>query len=147
MKPQMDRYKKEGFPENYGLLQSNILLRKHNKQDCIKLMEEWFNEIKNGSHRDQLSFNYVSWKNKEINIVYMDSHIYKSEFFYWNGTHNHNKSYVQYDEANIDMMEWDGAMSKSNTVQPKVRKSIEHLKTEFHNLLNKRIETYNVAIY
>lgn len=147
MKPQMDRYKKEGFPENYGLLQSNILLRKHNKQDCIKLMEEWFNEVKKGSHRDQLSFNYVSWKNKEINIVYMDSHIYKSEFFYWNGTHNHNKNYVQYDETNIDMMEWGGAMSKSNNVQPKVRKSIEHLKTEFHNLLNKRIETYNVAIY
>lgn len=147
MKPQMDRYKKEGFPQNYGLLQSNILLRKHNNEDCIKLMEEWFNEVKKGSHRDQLSFNYVSWKNKEINIVYMDSHIYKSEFFYWSGTHNHNKSYTRYDEDNIDMMEWDGAMSKSNTVQPKVRKSIEHLKTEFHNLLNKRIKTYNVAIY
>ena len=43
--PQINRYKAEGFPENYGLLQSNIMLRKHNEADCIKLMEAWFAEL------------------------------------------------------------------------------------------------------
>jgi hypothetical protein len=85
--PQIDRYKQEGFPKDYGLLQSNILIRKHNNEDCIRLMEDWFNEIKNGSHRDQLSFNYASWKNKDIKISYLDKDIYKSKWFFWNGKH------------------------------------------------------------
>jgi hypothetical protein len=50
-------------------------------------MEDWFEELKNGSHRDQLSFNYTSWKNKDIKVTYMDKFIYKSEFFLWNGAH------------------------------------------------------------
>ena len=86
-KPQMDRYKEDGFPKKYGLLQSNILLRKHNNEDCIKLMECWFEELKNGSHRDQLSFNYASWKNQDVKVIYMDKGICKSEYFFWSGTH------------------------------------------------------------
>ena len=85
--PQIERYKQEEFPKNYGLLQSNILIRKHNNEDCIKLMEDWFEELKNGSHRDQLSFNYVSWKNKDIKITYLDKDICKSKWFFWNGRH------------------------------------------------------------
>ena len=87
VKPQMDRYKEEGFPSEYGLLQSNILIRKHNEDDCIRLMEAWFNELKDNSHRDQLSFNYVLWKNSDIKIKYLDKNIYKSKWFRWNGIH------------------------------------------------------------
>jgi hypothetical protein len=87
VEPQIERYKEEEFPKNYGLLQSNILIRKHNNKDCIKLMEDWFNELKNGSHRDQLSFNYASWKNKNIKVYYLDKNICKSKWFYWNGKH------------------------------------------------------------
>ena len=47
-----------------------MLIRNHNEQDCIDLMEAWSNELDNGSLRDQLSFNYVMWKqNKMINII------------------------------------------------------------------------------
>ena len=74
--PQINRYKKEGFPKNYGLLQSNILIRRHNSPDCIKLMEDWFEELKNGSHRDQLSFNYILWKNQDVKVKYLDKYIY-----------------------------------------------------------------------
>ena len=90
--PQMERYRKEGFPEKYGLLQSNIMLRRHNDEGCIKLMETWFNELKNGSHRDQLSFNYASWKNQDVKVIYMDKHIYKSEYFDWNGAHSKGRT-------------------------------------------------------
>lgn len=85
--PQIDEYEKEGFPRNYGLVQSNIIVRKHNDKDCIKLMECWFDELKNKSHRDQLSFNYVCWKNQDINVEYLDKYIYKSKWFYWNVEH------------------------------------------------------------
>jgi hypothetical protein len=87
VEPQMKKYMEEGFPKDYGLLQSNILIRKHNNEDCIRLMEAWNNEVMNGSHRDQLSFNYCCWKNPDIKVKYLDKHIYKSKWFYWNGIH------------------------------------------------------------
>ena len=89
--PQIDKYKAEGFPANYGLLQSNILIRKHNEPDCIRLMEAWSEEVMNGSHRDQLSFNYCCWKNSDIKVEYLDKKIYNSEWFFWKTRHNSNK--------------------------------------------------------
>lgn len=89
--PQIERYKKEGFPQNYGMLQSGILFRKHNNKDCIRLMEDWFNELKNNSHRDQLSFNYVCWKNKDVKVKYIDKSIFDSKWFKWNKYHNFKK--------------------------------------------------------
>ena len=62
IKSQMDRYRKEGFPRKYGLVESNMIYRRHNDPYCIKLMETWADEVRNGSHRDQLSFNYALWK-------------------------------------------------------------------------------------
>ena len=85
--PQIERYRKEGFPKGYGLLQSNIMLRKHNDKDCIRLMEDWSNEVINGSHRDQLSFNYCCWKNQDIKVTYLDRNIYRSTWFNWLMTH------------------------------------------------------------
>jgi hypothetical protein len=146
-RPQMERYRKEGFPEKYGLLQSNIILRKHNKPDCIKLMEDWFKELKDGSHRDQLSFNYASWKNIDVKVIYLDKNICKSEFFYWNGTHSRFKHVTAYDGESIDGFEWaDRVPPPSNT---KKKKTIEQLKAEFHAMMNshKKLETFNVAIY
>ena len=92
--PQIDKYKAEEFPSNYGLLQSNIMVRKHNDKKCIKLMECWFKEVENGSHRDQLSFNYACWKNEDVDVKYMDKNICASEWFKWNTKHS-NKSTEQ----------------------------------------------------
>jgi len=61
--PQIRRYKEEGFPEHFGLAETNIIVRKHNDFRCKKLMFDWAKEIINGSHRDQLSFDYCRWKN------------------------------------------------------------------------------------
>lgn len=93
--PQIERYKKEGFPKNYGLLQSNILVRLHNEPDCVKLMNTWFSELKNNSHRDQLSFNYACWKNKDIEVTYIDKNIYKSKWFSWKAIHKNNDKKIE----------------------------------------------------
>ena len=128
----MKRYEEEGFPKNYGLLQSNILLRKHNEEDCIRLMEAWFNELKDNSHRDQLSFNYVLWKNSDINVVYMDKFIYKSKWFKWNLGHKKYKT-------------------NNKSVISDTRKRIEERKKEFKKQLElkrqQRLSTQNVGIY
>lgn len=125
---QIERYKNEGFPKNYGLLQSNIMVRKHNDRDCIKLMETWFEELKNGSHRDQLSFNYASWKENTIKIIYMDKLIYKSKWFFW-GRHKKQQTKV-----------------KESTVNTR---NIEKLKENVNNILKKkaRLTTATVNMY
>jgi hypothetical protein len=99
---QMDRYRAEGFPTHYGLLQSNILIRKHNEADCIRLMEAWCDEVMNGSHRDQLSFNYSCWKNEDIKVSYLDKKIYNSEWFFWKTKHLVNKTFPQSEKRSID---------------------------------------------
>ncbi len=63
IKEQLEEYKKEGMPENFGLFETNILVREHENELCKRLMEDWWQEIKEKSERDQISFTYVLWKN------------------------------------------------------------------------------------
>ena len=84
--PQINKFKAEGFPENYGLTQNNIIIRKHNDPNCIKLMEYWWNIVLNGSKRDQLSLFYAKWKTN-VNIKILDTKLNNSEYFKWQGTH------------------------------------------------------------
>lgn len=57
----MARYRAEGLPEDAGLIEAPVILRRHT--DAIRrLNESWWGEIVRASRRDQLSFNYVAWK-------------------------------------------------------------------------------------
>lgn len=84
---QMKKYKDEGFPENYGLVQSNIMVRWHNDEDCIKVMEVWADEVRKLSHRDQLSFNYALWKTKSTCFKALDKKTCNSKYFIWKVGH------------------------------------------------------------
>lgn len=64
MKRQVARYRAEGYPAHNGLAVTMILFRNHNNPKVIHLMESWWKELENGSRRDQLSINYVAWKEK-----------------------------------------------------------------------------------
>ena len=61
---QMNEYIAEGYPSKNGLTRTSLLLRYHNDPHIIKVMESWWNSLKYGSKRDQLSFPYVVWKHK-----------------------------------------------------------------------------------
>lgn len=63
IRKQLGSYKKEGFPKNYGLFETNIVIRKHSDPKCVAIMETWWNEIDKFTKRDQLSFTYSLWKN------------------------------------------------------------------------------------
>lgn len=58
---QIDRYRREGLPDDTGLAELPIILRRHSKT-MEAFNEAWWTEIVSGSWRDQLSFNYVAWK-------------------------------------------------------------------------------------
>lgn len=83
---QVQGYANEGYPAKNGLAATGIIFRRNNKK-VLKFCQAWLKEINNGSHRDQLSFNYVAWKLK-----------YKFDFFdwqyiydYWNYNSNHKR--------------------------------------------------------
>jgi hypothetical protein len=57
---QMLQYKEEGFPRECGLIWGGVIFREHHK--VKNLMEAWWNEIERFSVRDQLSFNYCTYK-------------------------------------------------------------------------------------
>lgn len=59
----IEKYKEENYPEHNGLVDGKVIVRHHTEK--IKLFNEYWNKIYcNYSKRDQLSFNYVSWKTK-----------------------------------------------------------------------------------
>ena len=77
---QMTKYSMVGFPKDNGLITGMVILRRHNEKDCIETMEDWWTEIKYGSKRDQLSFNYCAWKNN-LKFNYMDGDSRDNEYF------------------------------------------------------------------
>ena len=94
MKEQINLIRKDGFPENHGLFENNIIYREHHDPDVIKIMNDWWWWIENYSRRDQLSFTYVLWKNnfrisplcdmpyrmsKKISLWHSNKHITKEE--------------------------------------------------------------------
>lgn len=80
MRSQVEKYKNLGYPKNIGLITATIILRKHNDLNVIHIMEEWWKEIINHSKRDQLSFNYVAWKNN-FKFTVIPNHIYNNHYF------------------------------------------------------------------
>lgn len=94
MKKQVDLIRKNGFPKNQGMFETNIMYRKHQSATIIKLMNDWWWWVKNYSRRDQLSITYVIWKNKlrvipltdisyrrgnRVSFIYGKNHITKEE--------------------------------------------------------------------
>jgi Protein of unknown function (DUF616) len=59
---QLLQYRAEGYPERNGLLETAILLRRHNDSKAIEFAKMWWNEIRCGSKRDQISVNYALWR-------------------------------------------------------------------------------------
>ena len=86
IKKQVEKYKKEEFPEHLGLLSAMVIVRRHNEKDCIKLGEDWWNEMKHYSHLDQMSFNYVAWKNR-LNFNWIKEDVRECRHFQLKGIH------------------------------------------------------------
>ena len=75
MEEQVEYYRSQGFPENYGLGVMGALFRQHNHPDVVEVMDDWWDENIKYTNQDQLSFAYVCWKN--------DFHPSVSRIYYW----------------------------------------------------------------
>ena len=89
------RYKKHDFPDDIGLSENSLIVRKHKEKDCIDLMNQWFNEINKYSHRDQLSFGYILWKTRYKKVKYIPKRIIY-EYFNKDEFHLKNITFKNY---------------------------------------------------
>lgn len=84
---QMEKYRKEGFPEHCGLGATTYVIRRHNKK-IEEFNNMWWAEICKGSKQDQLSFNYCVWrlgiKLRYFEEEHFDIHKINSHFNYFN---------------------------------------------------------------
>lgn len=91
---QMERYKDEGYPAENGLICGTIIMRRHNETSVIKAMEDWWQEVSNYSQRDQLSANYVFWKNG-IDYSVIPGNFWRHRYFK-RFRHVQRRSYLDY---------------------------------------------------
>ncbi len=75
MVEQMNRYRSEGFLGKP--LSACTLLIRRNTRAIRKFEKRWWHEVVNGSHRDQLSFDYVRWK-LGVKITYIPGDVFKT---------------------------------------------------------------------
>jgi len=69
---QMSRYRGQRFPVNFSL-SACILMVRRNTPRLAEFEAFWWNEVKSGSCRDQLSFDYSRWK-LDMPIFYLPKH-------------------------------------------------------------------------
>jgi len=104
---QVDRYRKEGYPENNGLARTTVMIMKHNEDDVKQQMDTWWEEMKYGSRRDQISFNYSAWKN-DFKFTYIQEDIDDNPYFLymkkWRQVKRKEKrnAYVEYQPISLD---------------------------------------------
>jgi len=77
----MSRYEQEYFPKKHGLVETTLVVRK-NDVNTFRFCELWWSELTRGSRRDQLSFNYVSWKT-EIPFSFLPGYRLNNPFADW----------------------------------------------------------------
>lgn len=67
---EIDSLNHDMFPHNHGLVESGVIVRNHKNGLVISVMEQWWEMIEGYSRRDQLSFDYIRWKNQfPINLI------------------------------------------------------------------------------
>lgn len=59
---QMQSYRMLGFPERYGSHHTCFVIRRHLRASSIEFANAWWEQIWAHSKRDQLSFDFVTWK-------------------------------------------------------------------------------------
>ncbi len=63
IRAQAQRYRQENYPYNNGLAETCVMIRV-NEPEVNEFNEAWWEELRNASWRDQISFPYVAWKQR-----------------------------------------------------------------------------------
>lgn len=78
---QINEYKKEGFPEKYGMVEACVIVTDLKKDTSRTILIQWWEEfVKRKSMRDQLAIPYVLWKNniKMEKVATLGNNVFKN---------------------------------------------------------------------
>ena len=81
MKEIIRKYRKEGMPQHYGLLEGNVIVIDLHNTKAKELFEECWTELsKSGISRDQIIWPYVLWKNgiKICEVCTLGNNVWKN---------------------------------------------------------------------
>ena len=56
------QYEKEGYPQHYGMISGNVIVRNHRDEKMCKVMETWWQEATECGRLWNYGFNYAAWK-------------------------------------------------------------------------------------
>lgn len=84
---QLSKYRKEGFPLDFGLSACLFIIRRNNER-TRQFNEMWWDEIDKGSSRDQISFDYCRWKMPKLKVSFIPGDPFAHPGFV---TYEHNK--------------------------------------------------------
>lgn len=62
LEAQLARYQRRGLPQASGLTENNIIVRSGESVRLMPVMERWWEELRAGVQRDQLSLPYILWE-------------------------------------------------------------------------------------
>ena len=79
LKPQVDYYRSQGFPEHNGLYECGTLVRR-NTERVKEFNEAWWEEMKR-STRDQISFPYVLSKFPDLKVKVNEGNVRNHPWF------------------------------------------------------------------
>ena len=82
-----DRYNKSKILDKSGIVDAGLIIRKHHTEDCIKLMEKWWEEVRDYSHVDSFAFEYAS-RMTGVRFLYTS---FQFALFYFNRTKHLNR--------------------------------------------------------
>lgn len=80
MRVQIASYREDGFPDDIGLIESAVLIRRHHDAPVDATMEIWWKEVDEKTQRDQLSFPYAAWKSG-LHFDLVEENLYHNEYF------------------------------------------------------------------
>lgn len=81
------KYRNAGLVDPAPLFENNLILRRHNLENVMKLGEAWFDELCSESKRDQLSLPYICWQKNLMPSIF--SQELKKKYF---RTRSHRRS-------------------------------------------------------
>lgn len=79
MRKQVKKYKSDGFPKQYGMVEANVMVIDLHSDVSKRLLDTWWRDFcENDSGRDQIAFPYILWKNNIPvgNVATLGSDVY-----------------------------------------------------------------------
>jgi len=74
-----EKFKKERFPEQQGLYELGVIVRK-NSPKMLNFDLAWWELVCRYSSRDQISFPFVLWRNRSVNILELPGNVVDNDF-------------------------------------------------------------------